>query len=86
MSTIIPRPTVTVTYEVDPEEMARRGRLGAIALHAKHDSRQLTAPGRRAFLARFETAEARSDYFRGLARKSAEARRERALAASGGAS
>lgn len=30
------------------------GRMGAHKLHAMHDSRQLTAPGRRAFLERFE--------------------------------
>lgn len=30
------------------------GRMGAHKLHAMHDSRELTAPGRRAFLSRFE--------------------------------
>lgn len=34
--------------------MAIRGRLGAHVLHSTHDSRELTAPGRRAFLRRFE--------------------------------
>lgn len=81
-----PSTTVTVSYQVDPEEMSRRGRLGAIALHAKHDSRKLSAPGRAAFLARFANEEERSEYFRTLGRKSAKARRERALLASGGAS
>lgn len=33
-----------------------RGRIGAYALHATHDSREITAPARRAFLARFEDA------------------------------
>ena len=36
-------------------DMALRGRIGAFALHASHDSREITAPARRAFLARFET-------------------------------
>ena len=48
------RPQVTVTLEFDPEEMSRRGRIGAHRLHALYDSRELTAPGRAAFLAKFE--------------------------------
>ena len=79
------RSSVTISYQVDPEEMARRGRLGGIAVHAKHDSRELTAPGRAAFLARFTNDDDRRAYFQQLAQKSATARRERALAASGGA-
>ena len=31
-----------------------RGRIGAYQLHATHNSREITAPARRAFLARFE--------------------------------
>jgi hypothetical protein len=31
-----------------------RGRIGAYALHARYDSRELTAPARKAFLDRFE--------------------------------
>jgi hypothetical protein len=31
-----------------------RGRIGAFALHAKHDSREITKPARAAFMARFE--------------------------------
>ncbi len=31
-----------------------RARLAAYAMHAQHDSRQTSAPGRAAFLARFE--------------------------------
>lgn len=31
-----------------------RARIGAHALHASHDSRELTVPARAAFLARFE--------------------------------
>lgn len=46
--------TITVSYEIDPAEMARRGRIGAHRLHSLYDSRELTAPGRRAFLAKFE--------------------------------
>jgi hypothetical protein len=30
------------------------GRIGAYSVHAKYDSRELTAPGRKAFLDRFE--------------------------------
>ncbi len=48
------RSFISVTLEYDPEEMARRGRIGAHRLHALHDSRELTAPARAAFLARFE--------------------------------
>lgn len=80
------RPTVTVTYEIDPVEMRRRGRLGGLATRARHDSRKTTRAGREAFLARFADDAERREYFAGLGRKSAEARRERALAASGGAS
>lgn len=47
-------PPILVTLEYDPEEMARRGRIGAHRLHAMYDSRELTAAGRAAFLARFE--------------------------------
>lgn len=35
-------------------EAARRGRMGAHALHSRYDSRITSAPGRAAFLARFE--------------------------------
>jgi hypothetical protein len=31
-----------------------RGRMGAYALHAKYDSKEVTAPARKAFLDRFE--------------------------------
>src|SRR5688572_25967151 len=47
-------PPILVTLEYDPEEMARRGRIGAHRLHALYDSRELTAAGRAAFLATFE--------------------------------
>ena len=49
-----PRDPIRVTLEFDPEEMARRGRLGAAVLHSKYDGRQLTAASRAVFLARFE--------------------------------
>ena len=45
---------IRVTLEFDPEEMARRGRIGAHCLHARYDSKELTAPARAAFLAKFE--------------------------------
>src|SRR5215217_7741773 len=48
------REPIHVTFELDPEEMSRRGRIGAHRLHATHDSREITAPAREAFLARFE--------------------------------
>ena len=48
------RPPIVVTIEFDPEEMARRGRIGAHRLHALYDSKELTAPARAAFLAKFE--------------------------------
>ena len=38
----------------DPEEMALRGRIGAFTTHARHDSREITAPAREAFLSKFE--------------------------------
>ena len=38
----------------DPEEMARRGRIGAFRLHSKYDSKELTRPARAAFDRRFE--------------------------------
>jgi len=42
----------TLTY--DPQEMARRGRIGAYRLHATNDPRETTKAARAAFLARFE--------------------------------
>lgn len=47
---------ITVTprsYELDPADMARRGRIGGFATHAKHDSRDITAHARAAFKNRF---------------------------------
>ena len=48
------RPPIAVVVEFDPEEMARRGRLGALALHARHDSNAIATRAREAFLSRFE--------------------------------
>jgi hypothetical protein len=42
------------TSRMDRTDLALRGRIGAHLLHARHDSRVLTAPARAAFLARFE--------------------------------
>lgn len=39
---------------LDRTERSLRGRIGAFRLHATHDSRQTSAPGRAAFLASFE--------------------------------
>ena len=38
---------------LSPAEAALRGRLGAHALHSRHDSREITAKAREAFLRRF---------------------------------
>jgi hypothetical protein len=38
----------------DPQDMALRGRIGAFTTHARHDSREITAPAREAFLSKFE--------------------------------
>jgi len=62
--------------------MARRGRLGGIATHARHDSVQITQPARAAFLARFATDDERRVYFADLARRSVAVRRS---ASEGGA-
>jgi hypothetical protein len=40
------RGTITVTLELDPEEMARRGRIGAHVLHSRHDSSEIAARAR----------------------------------------
>jgi hypothetical protein len=40
----------------DPAELALRGRIGAHLLHARYDSRALTAHARATFLASFERA------------------------------
>ena len=69
----------------DPDEMARRGRLGGERTAALHDSRELTTPGRQAFNARFEQAAdpaaARRAYFAELGRLSAARRRARKASA-----
>ena len=78
MSGPLRKPPVTVTITLDPEEMARRGRIGGRVAHARHDSRELSAAGRAAFLARFATDEERRAYFLAIGRKGAEARRTRA--------
>lgn len=39
--------------KMTPEERTMRARLAAHSLHAQQDSRELTAPARRAFLERF---------------------------------
>ena len=37
-----------------PAERSLRGRIGGYSLHAQRDSREITAPARAAFLAKFE--------------------------------
>ena len=39
---------------LSPAERSLRARLAAYAMHAQHDSRHTSTPGRTAFLARFE--------------------------------
>ena len=39
---------------VTPKEASLRGRIGAYALHARHDPKATTANARAAFLAKFE--------------------------------
>lgn len=41
---------------LDRSDRALRGRIGAYRLHANHDSRETSRPGREAFLASFERA------------------------------
>src|SRR5688500_772524 len=53
MSTPSPE-RITVTLEFDPEEMSRRGRIGAHRLHATHNPRETTAKARETFLTQFE--------------------------------
>jgi hypothetical protein len=45
---------VSYTIDIDPDEMARRGRIGAHITHSRYDPRELTAPAREAFLSKFE--------------------------------
>lgn len=40
--------------EINPAEMAMRGRIGAYRLHATHDPTETTKNAREAFLGRFE--------------------------------
>jgi hypothetical protein len=42
-----------VAHALSPSERSQRGRLGAHAMHAKHDSKETTAAGRAAFEKRF---------------------------------
>jgi hypothetical protein len=48
------RSPIVVSLEFDPDEMARRGRIGAHVTHSRDDPRELTAPAREAFLSKFE--------------------------------
>lgn len=40
--------------ELTPEQRSLQARMAAHAMHATHDSRETSRPGREAFLARFE--------------------------------
>lgn len=43
-----------MTTSLTPEQRSLRARIGAYSLHATHDPKVTSAPGRAAFLARFE--------------------------------
>jgi hypothetical protein len=47
-------PSIATERHFDPDEMALRGRIGALVTQSRHDVRELTAPARAAFLSRFE--------------------------------
>jgi hypothetical protein len=47
-------PKPPIVLEIDPADMALRGRIGGFAQKARHDPKQTTAAGRATFLARFE--------------------------------
>ena len=42
------------TRELTPERAAMLGRIGGLATASRHDPKDMTAPARRGFLARFE--------------------------------
>jgi hypothetical protein len=48
------KPPVLITLAFDPEEMARRGRIGAHGTHSRHDAGMLTSPASAAFLTTLE--------------------------------
>jgi hypothetical protein len=47
------RSPVLVTVAYDPEEMARRGRIGAHVLHSQHDSNAIAARAREGLAQKF---------------------------------
>lgn len=47
-------PNAPITLIIDPDEMARRGRIGALVLHSRHDPKETTAKARETFLSKFE--------------------------------
>lgn len=47
------RDPIRVVLEFDPDEMARRGRLGGLTTHSRHDSREITKNARAALQDRF---------------------------------
>jgi hypothetical protein len=49
-----PRSPIFVTLKFDPEDMSRRGKIGAHIKHSRYDSRESTAPARQAFDRKFE--------------------------------
>jgi hypothetical protein len=52
-----------------PQERSARSRIAAHVLHSKYDSKELTAPGRKAFLERFEKQVDPNDELPGAERK-----------------
>ena len=45
---------ITRTIEIDPQEMALRGRIGAYVTHSRHDPKETTTKARATFLSKFE--------------------------------
>lgn len=50
---VFQREPIRVVLEFDPDEMARRGRLGGLTTHSRHDSREITKNARAALQDRF---------------------------------
>jgi hypothetical protein len=47
-------PPTRASSQRTPTSYALRGRIGGLVTHSRHDSRELTAPGRAAFRSKFE--------------------------------
>src|SRR5215218_815526 len=47
------RSPILVTLAYDPDEMARRGRIGAHVLHSRHDSHEIAARAREGLIHKY---------------------------------